>query len=167
MLVAAGAAWVTGKAASKRASLAAKLEEAAVASRSAPSAAQSLELEDISASAPQVPATGAEGEPEAKSEASSQAAQAPGAMPLFHPTTTSWLMLGRARFDSGDHRGAEEAAAMALQMNPSDGGAMMLRVNVFLATHRREKAAEELKRYLQMHPDGPYAEEARQLLSSW
>ena len=76
-------------------------------------------------------------------------------------------MLGRARFDSGDHRGAEEAAAMALQMNPSDGGAMMLRVNVFLATHRREKAAEELKRYLQMHPDGPYAEEARQLLSSW
>jgi len=164
MLVVAGAAWVTGKAATKRAFLAAKLEEAAVASRSA---AQSLELEDISASAPPVPAAGAEGEPEAKSEGSSQAAQAPGAMRSSHPTSTSWLMLGRARFDSGDHRGAEQAAAKALEMNPSDGGAMMLRVSVFLATHQREKAAEELKRYLQMHPDGPYAEEARQLLSSW
>jgi CheY-like chemotaxis protein len=167
MLVAAGAAWVTGKAASKRAFLAAKLEEAAVASRSPRSPTQLLEPEEVPTSASQVAADRAERDPAAQSEGSSQAAQATGAIPSSHATTTSWLMLGRARFDSGDHHGAEEAAAMALEMNPSDGGAMMLRVSVFLATHRREKAAEELKRYLQMHPDGPYAEEARQLLSSW
>jgi CheY-like chemotaxis protein len=164
MLVAAGAAWVTGKAATKRATLAAKLDEAALASRSPRSATQPVESEE-STSAPMA-YEGQRG-PEAKTGASFQSAQAPSAIPSSHPGTMSWLMVGRARFDSGDHRGAEEAAAMALQMNPNDGGAMMLRVSVFLATHQREKAAEELKRYLQTHPDGPYAEEARQLLSSW
>jgi CheY-like chemotaxis protein len=94
-------------------------------------------------------------------------AQALAQMTASHPSPASWLLLGHARLDAGDHSGAEEAANKALEINPSHGGAMMLRAHVFLAIREREKAAEDLKRYLQTAPDGPYAQEAKQLLSSW
>ena len=88
-------------------------------------------------------------------------------MTASHPSAASWLALGQARLEVGDHAGAEEAAIRALEMNPNHGGAMMLRAHVYLAIQQREKAAEDLRRYLQMMPDGPHAQEARQLLSSF
>jgi len=88
-------------------------------------------------------------------------------MTVSNPSAMSWHLLGWARFDAGDHPGAAEAASKALEMNPTHGGAMMLRAHVFLAIRQPEKAAEELRRYLETAPDGPYAQEAKQLLSSF
>lgn len=88
-------------------------------------------------------------------------------MTASHPSATSWLALGHARFDAGDHPGAAEAANKALEMNPNHGGAMMLRAHVYLATGQPEKAAEELRRYLEAMPEGPHAQEAKLLLSIW
>ncbi len=97
----------------------------------------------------------------------SELAETLAQMTASHPSAASWLALGHARLDAGDNAGAEEAATRALEMNPYHGGAMMLRAHVFLASQQREKAAEELRRYLQMMPDGPHAQEARALLSSF
>jgi tetratricopeptide (TPR) repeat protein len=94
-------------------------------------------------------------------------AQTLAQMTASHPSAATWLALGHARLDAGDHAGAEEAASKALEMNPNHGGAMMLRAHVFLAIQQPEKAAEDLQRYLQMAPDGPHAQEARRLLSSF
>ncbi len=164
VMVAAGAAWVTWKAATDRVPAG-----TAVAARQ--QATQSGDALGEKA-ATTVPALNVSARSEDELGSNAEAKAAEGARTLArmaqsHPSATTWLVLGRARFDSGDYRGAEQAAARALEINPSSGPAMMLRASVFLATHRLEEAAGELQRYLETEPAGPYAEEAKQLLSSW
>jgi tetratricopeptide (TPR) repeat protein len=97
----------------------------------------------------------------------SQAAEVLARAVELHPSASNWLMLGVARLDSGDHRGAQKAAAKSLELDPKNGRAIILRANIYLHTNQREKAAAELKRYLAVEPNGPFAREAAQLLSSW
>ncbi|MBI3184994.1 MAG: tetratricopeptide repeat protein [Myxococcales bacterium] len=82
------------------------------------------------------------------------------------PSAEAWTLLGLARFDAGDGPGAEQAAMKALEVEPKNGRALILLASVYLDQGQRAKAEAELRRYLQLEPNGPFAEEARQLLST-
>ncbi len=79
-------------------------------------------------------------------------------------STQAWVYLGLARFDLGDTDGAEQAAMKALALDMKDGRARMLLASVYLTAGQAQKAEAELRRYLELEPNGPYATEARQLL---
>lgn len=78
----------------------------------------------------------------------------------------AWVLLGLSRFDSGRVAEAESAALKALSLDAQNGRATMLLASIYLDAGQRKKGEVELRRYLQLEPDGPFAEEARQLLSS-
>ncbi len=83
-----------------------------------------------------------------------------------HPdSANAWLFLGLARFDSQDRLGAEQAALRTLELAPKSGRAVMLLATVYLDAGQKGKAAIELKRYLQLEPHGPFANDAKQLLA--
>jgi TolA-binding protein len=82
-----------------------------------------------------------------------------------HPRLApAWVYLGLARFDGRDNEGAEQAAHKALAIAPRNGRALMLLASIHLDSGEPEKAREELQRYLDLYPNGPFAPEARQLL---
>jgi CheY-like chemotaxis protein len=82
------------------------------------------------------------------------------------PTTGNWFLLGIAKFESGDTDGARQAALQVLQLNPRHGRARMLLAAIYLDQKQTALASAELQRYLEQEPNGPYAAQARQLLSS-
>lgn len=77
----------------------------------------------------------------------------------------AWLFLGLARFDAGNAQGAEAAAMKAMALEPKNGRALILLASIYLDTGKKEQARAELEQYLQLYPKGPFAREARQLLS--
>jgi hypothetical protein len=77
----------------------------------------------------------------------------------------AWLMLGLARFDSGDTVGAQDAAVRATELDPKAGRAHLLLASIHIVNQDKEKADAELKAYLALEPDGDSAAEARQLLA--
>ncbi|MGQ0504040.1 MAG: response regulator [Myxococcaceae bacterium] len=79
---------------------------------------------------------------------------------------TAWLFLGLARFDSSDNVGAEQAALESLALDPSNGRAVLLLASIYLDAGNRTEAHAQLKYYLQLDPQGQYADEARQLLQA-
>ncbi len=82
------------------------------------------------------------------------------------PTSVqAWLFLGLARFDARDRAGAEDAAMAALDLDPKSGRAVMLLASIYLDQGERGKAEVELKHYLALEPQGPFADDARELLS--
>jgi DNA-binding response OmpR family regulator len=166
LIVAAGAAWVTSKAATGRRLIARANQAGAVESegdsstlRDAPSSEGSIagRLGDTLDDWLRLHVEGK----------AAEATQLLARLAQSRPSAATWLMLAQVRFDAGDHNGAEEAATRALELNPSSGRAMMLRASVFLARRDLTNAAAELQRYLKAEPDGPYAEVAKRLLSSW
>jgi DNA-binding response OmpR family regulator len=83
-----------------------------------------------------------------------------------HPDSApAWLMLGLARFDSGDTVGAQDAAVRATELDPKAGRAHLLMASIHIVNQDKEKADAELKAYLVLEPDGESAVEARQLLA--
>lgn len=81
------------------------------------------------------------------------------------PTSSqAWLMLGLARYDSGDTNGAFEAASTTLAIDPLAARAHLLIATVYLAQGKRDEGRAEVEKYLQADPEGKYSEEARALL---
>jgi CheY-like chemotaxis protein len=85
-----------------------------------------------------------------------------------HPELAqAWLFLGLSRYDAGDRFGAEDAAMRTLDLDAKNGRAVMLLATIYLDAGQRQKAAVELKRYLALEPNGPFAPDARELLASF
>jgi len=82
------------------------------------------------------------------------------------PRSSSWFLLGLAKFEAGDSEGARQALLEAVRLNPRNGGARMLLASVYLDENEAALASAELERYLELEPNGPYAAQARQLLSA-
>lgn len=81
------------------------------------------------------------------------------------PTSSqAWLMLGLARYDSGDTNGAYEAANTTLAIDPLAARAHLLIATVYIAQGKRDEGRAEVEKYLQADPEGKYSEEARALL---
>ncbi len=78
--------------------------------------------------------------------------------------TNAWMMLGLARFDSGDIAGAEEAANTVLAIDPKVARAFLLRATILIDAKNRTAAASEIQKYLDLEPNGPFASEAKALL---
>lgn len=76
----------------------------------------------------------------------------------------AWVLLGLSRFDNGDAKGAETATMKALEVEPANGRAIILLASIHLDAGQKAKARAELQRYLELHPKGPFAQEARDLL---
>lgn len=73
----------------------------------------------------------------------------------------AWVLMGKARFDANDSKGAREAADKVLALDPSNAGVQML-----LASFGDKASAKAaLQKYLELAPTGPYAEEAKALLA--
>jgi CheY-like chemotaxis protein/Flp pilus assembly protein TadD len=83
-----------------------------------------------------------------------------------NPSTGGWFLLGLAKFESGDTEGARQAALETLKLNSRHGRARMLLAAIYLDADEPALAFEELQRYLEFEPNGPYAAQARQLLAS-
>ena len=82
------------------------------------------------------------------------------------PSPAGWFLLGLAKFEAGDNEGARQAVVEALKLNPKHGRARMLLAAIYLNARQSALATAELKRYLELEPQGPYAVQARLLLSS-
>ena len=82
------------------------------------------------------------------------------------PSPAGWFLLGLAKFEAGDNEGARQAVVEALKLNPRHGRARMLLAAIYLNESQSALATAELERYLELEPRGPYAAQARLLLSS-
>jgi hypothetical protein len=81
-------------------------------------------------------------------------------------TPEFWLIIALARFQSGDAEGAKAAASQALELDPRNGGAAVLLGTLHLDAHEQLEGERELSRYLELEPEGAYADQARRLLKS-
>lgn len=77
----------------------------------------------------------------------------------------AWVALAEARAVGGDLRGAERAAQAALEQHPDDPAALIVLATVYLELGKSEHAAQALRRYVQVAPDGPHVGQALQLLA--
>lgn|GEM_PF-2106989 len=78
--------------------------------------------------------------------------------------TNAWMLLGLARFDSNDIAGAEEAANTVLSIDPKVARAYLLRATILIQAKKRPEATAEIQKYLDLEPNGPFADEAKALL---
>ncbi len=76
----------------------------------------------------------------------------------------AWQLMGLARYDSGDTRGAEEAAQTVLALAPDYADAHLLLATIDLDSGKKPEAKVELQKYLDLAPQGPHADEAKALL---
>lgn len=82
------------------------------------------------------------------------------------PTSSqAWMLMGLAKYDRGDAKGAEHAAMKTLALEPKNGRALVLLATVYLDQGHEQKARVELQRYLELYPNGQFAREAKQLLA--
>lgn len=84
---------------------------------------------------------------------------------MRHDDPGAWTMLGLARFDSGDGKGAEVAARKALELDASQGRARMLLASIYISWREHDLADAQLQKYLEVEPRGEFASKARGLLS--
>ena len=83
----------------------------------------------------------------------------------LEPTSTqAWLMLGLARYDSGDSLGANEAAHTLLAIDPTAARAHLLLATLQLDAKRLDEFRASLQKYLELDPEGKFADEARVLM---
>ena len=78
--------------------------------------------------------------------------------------TNAWVLLGLARFDSNDIAGAEEAANTVLSIDPKVARAYLLRATILIQAKKRPEATAEIQKYLDLEPNGTFADEAKALL---
>jgi DNA-binding response OmpR family regulator len=77
----------------------------------------------------------------------------------------AWQLMGLARYDNGDNRGAEEAARTVLALAPDYADAYLLLATMHLDQGKKDDAKGELQKYLDLAPNGEHAEEAKHLLT--
>ncbi|MCU0700584.1 MAG: response regulator [Myxococcaceae bacterium] len=75
-----------------------------------------------------------------------------------------WLVLGQARYDAGDAKGAREAAATVLKLDPKHAGVHVLLATIAYDANDKVTMRQELETYLSLEPEGPHAAEAKALL---
>jgi len=75
-----------------------------------------------------------------------------------------WMLLAMARLDNGENARAEEAALTALALDPNRAEAFLLLATLHIREGKRDVAAGEIARYLELEPNGKHAEEAKKLL---
>lgn len=167
VLVSGGAAWVVAHGSGREQATAAQTASMVPKPPSVPAVPPEIRMEPVAVAPEPASALLEEGLKLYNEGKAAEAARVLARAVELEPSTTGWLMLGVARFDSGDNRGAQDAAAKSLELDSRNGRAMILRATIYLDANQREKAAEELKHYLRVEPNGPYAEEAKQLLSTW
>lgn len=84
-----------------------------------------------------------------------------------HPDDpTAWAYLGLTEYDARRPAAAEAAARKALSLDPSNERAIMLLATLHLAAQRHAEARATLELYLEQHPKGAFAPEARRLLEN-
>lgn len=76
----------------------------------------------------------------------------------------AWQLMGMARYDNGDARGAEEAARTVLALAPDYADAYLLLATLHIDAGKKDDAKAELEKYLEIEPNGPHANEAKALL---
>jgi CheY-like chemotaxis protein len=76
----------------------------------------------------------------------------------------AWQLMGMARYDNGDTRGAEEAARTVLALAPDYADAYLLLATLHIDSGQKDVARTELEKYLELQPEGPHANEAKALL---
>jgi tetratricopeptide (TPR) repeat protein len=80
------------------------------------------------------------------------------------PSAGNWNKLGTALLDWGELDKAEIALSQALVANPNEPDPYFQLGRLFAQRGEAERAANELRIYLQLAPEGPWATAARQLL---
>ncbi len=75
-----------------------------------------------------------------------------------------WLVLGQARYDASDAKGAREAAQKVLELDPKHAGVHVLLATVAHDAGDKATMRQELETYLSLEPAGPHAAEAKALL---
>lgn len=76
-----------------------------------------------------------------------------------------WVSLAHARLDAGDAPGAERAARAALQLSADHPRALIVLATIYLEAGKRAHAAQALRRYVQVDPEGAHVGEALQILA--
>jgi tetratricopeptide (TPR) repeat protein len=75
-------------------------------------------------------------------------------------------LLGVVEAERGDRAAAETAYTRVLAVEPKHAEALMRCGKLYIGSGRRDAGVQLLQRYLAAHPDGRWAQEARDLLSS-
>jgi tetratricopeptide (TPR) repeat protein len=76
----------------------------------------------------------------------------------------AWLLLALARYDSGNDPGAWEAVTMVQQLEPNNPRAYLLKATMELQAKLPDQARQSVARYLELDPQGQFADEARALV---
>lgn len=77
----------------------------------------------------------------------------------------AWLLLGLARYDANNSKGAREAAEKVVSLEPNNAGVQMLLATLSFDSGDTAGAKQALEKYLSLEPAGGSAEEARALLA--
>ncbi|MEW5742850.1 MAG: response regulator [Myxococcota bacterium] len=80
-------------------------------------------------------------------------------------SVTAWTLLGLVKYDSNDVPGAREAADKVLALDPTNARVQVLLATLFFEEGKKAEGRAALNKYLELEPDGPFAEEARALLT--
>ncbi len=79
-------------------------------------------------------------------------------------SVAAWMLLAMARFDNSEPAQAEEAAMTVLALDPNHADAFLLLATIHIRAGKRDVAAGEIGRYLELEPNGKHADEAKRLL---
>ncbi|MGV3624510.1 MAG: response regulator [Archangium sp.] len=76
----------------------------------------------------------------------------------------AWNLLGLARYDFGDVKGARAAADEVLKLEPTNGRVQILLATLHFDANEKELGRAALQKYLELEPNGAHVDEAKALL---
>lgn len=79
-------------------------------------------------------------------------------------SVTAWILLGLVKYDSLDIAGARDAADKVLALDPTNARVQVLLATLFFEEGKYPEGRQALHRYLELEPDGPFADDAKALL---
>ena len=77
----------------------------------------------------------------------------------------AWLLLGLARYDANENAEANQAVEKVLELDPNNARGYILRSALLVDSGDKPAARSALEKALEVDPGGPYADEARALLT--
>ncbi|HEY0882316.1 MAG TPA: tetratricopeptide repeat protein, partial [Archangium sp.] len=79
----------------------------------------------------------------------------------------AWNLMGLAKYDSLDSKGAHAAAAKVLEIEPSNARVQILLATLHFDANEKTEGRSALQKYLELEPNGPEVGEVQALLKQY
>ncbi|HEY1087296.1 MAG TPA: tetratricopeptide repeat protein, partial [Archangium sp.] len=79
----------------------------------------------------------------------------------------AWNLMGLAKYDSLDSKGAHAAAAKVLELEPTNARVQILLATLHFDANEKAEGRSALQKYLELEPNGPEVDEVQALLKQY